>query len=107
MAETDDRGFADLVNDIGDEAVGKVVRFLINTDFGVHQTEARSILVRLFRRNAIFTARVGSKNRLTIPESEVEKLDLEQGDMVQVGLTPLEIRPEDQGKSSQTEQDPP
>lgn len=54
------------------------------------QTRIREILTTAFQRNSIFAVKIGSQNRITIPEAEVEKLHLKPGDFVQVGLFKVE-----------------
>lgn len=87
------------VDSLEDEALGSIVRALVTSDLPEFQDAARLLTVRLFQRNAIFAARVGSSNRITIPDAEVEKLDLPQGALVQVWMTPLDPAPEERRES--------
>lgn len=89
------RAMRTAVNALGDEALGSIVRTLLTTDLPEFQDGARLLTIRLFQRNAVFASRVGSSNRITVPDAEAEKLGLKQGDLVQVWLTPLSAKPEE------------
>jgi antitoxin component of MazEF toxin-antitoxin module len=47
---------------------------------------------------------VQANSRVTIPATEVEKLDLEQGDLVQIVLTPIEELPDGVADDSEEDQ---
>lgn len=78
---------------IPDEMLGRAVKRGVSggsSNLLALQDMGRTVVSRVFRRNAIFTAKVQERERINVPKSEVEKLDLEKGDLVQVILTPLE-----------------
>ncbi len=81
-----------LLNFISDEMLGKAVKRGIaggSSNLLALQDMGRAVVSRVFQRNAIFTAKVQERERLNIPKAEVEKLDVEKGELVQVILTPL------------------
>lgn len=55
------------------------------------------ILQNLTHYNAVFKATVQSNGRITIPEAEREALGIEDGDLVQVILVPMEKERKDGG----------
>ena len=82
-----------LLDFIPDEMLGKAVKRGVaggSNNLLALQDVGRTVVSRVFQRNAIFTAKVQERERLNIPKAEVEKLDLEKGDLVQVILTPLD-----------------
>lgn len=90
---SDDKGtLAKLVDSVSDETLGLLVRHA--SDLTQLQNSGRVFIQRFLQRNAIFTGKVQANNRVTIPATEVEKLDLEQGDLVQIVLTPIEELPD-------------
>lgn len=90
MADTDETTAYDLIDEIPDEVAGQILKKGLSTGLVDVQNNLRQLGERFIQRNAIFTAKVQSKNRITIPGPEAEKLDLEKGDLVQVGITPVE-----------------
>ncbi len=99
----DDKGtLATLIDSVSDETLGLLVRHA--SDLTNMQNSGRVFVQRFLQRNAIFTGKVQANGRVTIPATEVEKLDLEQGDLVQIVLTPIEELPDgiaDDGEESQ------
>lgn len=91
--------FSQIISNIPDETLGMLVRNL--TELKDLQDTGRVFIQRFLQRNAIFTAKVQADNRITIPSAEVEKLDLEKGDLVQVVSTPIEELPEDVSEESE------
>lgn len=49
-----------------------------------------SDITSLVTGHAVFKAKIAEGNRITVPKPEMEALDLDQGDLVQVSLRPLE-----------------
>ena len=100
---SDDKGtLATLIDSVSDETLGLLVRHA--SDLTSMQNSGRVFVQRFLQRNAIFTGKVQANSRVTIPATEVEKLDLEQGDLVQIVLTPIEELPDgiaDDGEESQ------
>jgi len=89
----DDKGtLATLIDSVSDETLGLLVRHA--SDLTSMQNSGRVFVQRFLQRNAIFTGKVQANSRVTIPATEVEKLDLEQGDLVQIVLTPIEELPD-------------
>jgi len=90
---SDESSASDSVLDfIPDEMLGQAVKRGLAggaSNLLALQDVGRTVVSRVFQRNAIFTAKVQERERLNIPQSEVEKLDLEKGELVQVILTPL------------------
>jgi len=100
---SDDKGtLATLIDSVSDETLGLLVRHA--SDLTSMQNSGRVFVQRFLQRNAIFTGKVQANSRVTIPATEVEKLDLEQGDLVQIVLTPIEELPDgvdDDGEEGQ------
>jgi len=88
MSDTSDS--SSLLDSIPDEVVGQIIKRAVSDGLGDLQNQGRIVVERLFKRNAIFAAKVQQKNRINIPQAEVEKLDIEPGEIVQVALTSVE-----------------
>jgi len=88
MSDTSDS--SSLLDSIPDEVVGQIIKRAVSDGLGDLQNQGRIVIERLFKRNAIFAAKVQQKNRINIPQAEVEKLDIEPGEIVQVALTSVE-----------------
>ena len=99
----DDKGtLATLIDSVSDETLGLLVRHA--SDLTSMQNSGRVFVQRFLQRNAIFTGTVQANSRVTIPATEVEKLELEQGDLVHIGVTPIEELPDgvdDNGEEGQ------
>lgn len=87
MVDNSDTGT--LLDLMSDEDLGKIVKQVVSGGLGDIQNQGRIVVERLFKRNAIFAAKVQQDNRINIPQAEVEKLDIEPGEVVQVALTPV------------------
>jgi len=85
-----------LLNMVEDRVIGKIVKQVASDGIGDIQDQGRIVVERLFQRNAIFAAKVQQNNRINIPQAEVEKLDIEPGEVVQVALTPIEKKQVDE-----------
>ncbi|ELZ88792.1 hypothetical protein C453_00975 [Haloferax elongans ATCC BAA-1513] len=70
--------------------LGQIVKKFASSELGDLQNQGRIIAERLFTRNAIFAAKVQQNHRINIPKAEVEKLDLKEGELVQVVLTSID-----------------
>jgi hypothetical protein len=79
-----------LLEIVPDEMLGRIIKKLTAGGLGNLQNEGRAVVERLFTRNAIFAAKVQQNHRINIPKAEVEKLDIEEGELVQVALTPID-----------------
>ena len=88
MSDTPDNG--SLLESVPDDVVGQIIKQAVSDGLGDLQNQGRIVVERLFKRNAIFAAKVQQKNRINIPQAEVEKLDIEPGEVVQVALTSVE-----------------
>ena len=100
---SDDKGtLATLIDSVSDETLGLLVRHA--SDLTSIQNSGRVFVQRFLQRNAIFTGKVQANSRVTIPATEVEKLDLEQGDLVQIVLTPIEELPDGVADDSEEDQ---
>ena len=88
MSDTSDNG--SLLESVPDDVVGQIIKQAVSDGLGDLQNQGRIVVERLFKRNAIFAAKVQQKNRINIPQAEVEKLDIEPGEVVQVALTSVE-----------------
>ena len=85
---SDDSG--GLIDVVPNEMLGQIVKKFAAGDLGSLQNQGRVIAERLFTRNAIFAAKVQQNHRINIPKAEVEKLDIEEGELVQVVLTSID-----------------
>lgn len=90
MSDNSDTGTGSLFDAVPDETLGRIIKQAVSTGVGDLQNQGRIIVERLFKRNAIFAAKVQQNNRINIPQAEVEKLNIEPGEIVQVALTPVE-----------------
>jgi len=88
MSDAPDNG--SLLESVPDDVVGQIIKQAVSDGLGDLQNQGRIVVERLFKRNAIFAAKVQQKNRINIPQAEVEKLDIEPGEVVQVALTSVE-----------------
>jgi len=55
------------------------------------RNELWGTITDVVRRNSMFKVRVGKQNRITIPDAEAEALGIEEGDLVQVIVIPLNL----------------
>jgi hypothetical protein len=90
VANNSDTETESLLDAVPDETVGQIIKQAVSTGLGDLQNQGRIVVERLFKRNAIFAAKVQQNNRINIPQAEVEKLDIEPGEIVQVALTSVE-----------------
>ena len=90
MSDKTDAGTGSLLDAVPDKTIGKIVKRAASSGLGDIQNQGRIVVERLFKRNAIFAAKIQQNNRVNIPQAEVEKLDLEPGEIVQVALTSVE-----------------
>lgn len=88
MSDTPDS--STLLDKVPDAVIGQVIKQAVSGGLGDLQNQGRIVVERLFKRNAIFAAKVQQDNRINIPQAEVEKLDIEPGEVVQVALTSVE-----------------
>ncbi len=91
--ESDEKG---LLSKVPDKVMGEIIKQVASDGIGNIQNQGRIVVERLFQRNAIFAAKVQQNNRINIPQAEVEKLDIEPGEVVQVALTPIEKKQVDE-----------
>lgn len=90
MSDNSDNSTGSLFDAVPDETLGRIIKQAVSTGLGDLQNQGRIVVERFFKRNAIFAAKVQQNNRINIPQAEVEKLDIEPGEVVQVVLTPVE-----------------
>lgn len=100
MGESTARGLLGLADAVDDETLGRMARVLLRSNLVDFQDPVRQLVIKFLRRNAMFKARVGSKNRITIPETDSEQLGLDRGDVVYVVVTPLVAKPEAGGSNA-------
>ncbi|MDS0243651.1 AbrB/MazE/SpoVT family DNA-binding domain-containing protein [Haloferax sp. S2CR25-2] len=86
-----------LLNQLPDDLLGRLAKRAVATSMTDVQDELRDLGKNFLQRNALFTAKVQTKRRVTIPKAEIEKLGIEEGDLIQVAVTPVD-RAEDLDK---------
>lgn len=79
-----------IVAQIPDDILGQLAKRAVATSMTDVQDEVRDLGKNFLQRNGLFTAKVQTKRRVTIPKAEIEKLGIEEGDLVQVAITPVE-----------------
>jgi hypothetical protein len=76
MSNDTDTGAESLLDAVPNETIGRIIKRAVSTGLGDIQNQGRIIAERLFKRNAIFAAKVQQNNRVNILQAEVKNLIL-------------------------------
>ncbi|MFQ5920797.1 MAG: AbrB/MazE/SpoVT family DNA-binding domain-containing protein [Nitrososphaerales archaeon] len=82
----------------GSEGQAELLRRMASMQFDAMQG-FMGVLQSITHYNAVFKATVQSNGRITIPEAEREALGIEDGDLVQVVIVPMEKGKKERGGS--------
>lgn len=86
------------IDKVPNDLIGALVKRAMSDSVVDIQDQLRQVGEQFIQRNDLFTAKVQSKRRVTIPEASAEKLGIEEGDLVQFVITPVESQIDNKNK---------